>query len=227
MDTHFSNLSFFVPDLLSRRMLDLGSGRGKFLVDIARRGGDVVGYEKSPTYVELSRKRLSDEGLVAEVMQGEGEALPFEDGAFGFINMSEVIEHVTQPEAVLREAFRVLSKGGAMYVSAPSRYSMKDPHYHLYGVNWLPRKYSGAFVGMFGKTKTHNGEAGGQSLEEMHYYTKEQFEALAESIGFEVRDTRVEKIACFGQPKQTAYRTLYSVMHPWYFDAYHFICIKP
>lgn len=187
----------------------------------------MVGYEKSPTYVESARQRLADEGLSAEVIRGEGEDLPFEDATFGFINMSEVIEHVANPEAVLSEAFRVLSHGGSMYVSAPSRYSMRDPHYHLYVVNWLPRSWSNAFIAVFGKTKEHNGEAGGQSLVEMHYYTKEQFVALATSLGFQVRDSRSEKIAQFAPPRRALYRNLYTLIHPWYFDAYHFICTKP
>lgn len=227
MDKHFASLSLFVPDLLSRRILDLGSGRGKFVVDMTRRGAEVLGFEKNPEYVTIAKARLSEEGLSADIVQGEAEALPFADEEFGFINMAELIEHVEDPEAVLKEAYRILKKGGSIYISVPNRFGMKDPHYHLYVVNWLPRSWSGRFIAILGRTKNDSGIAGRQQLSDMHYYTYKQFTEFARSVGFEAKDTRREKISRMSQPKKMILKFFYALMRPWYFDTFHFILKKP
>lgn len=226
MDKHFAGLSLFFPDILSRRILDLGSGRGKFVVDISRRGGAVVGFEKNKEYIAITKTRLAEEGLSAELVEGEAEALPFKDQEFGFINMAELIEHVEDPEAVLKEAYRVLQKGGGVYVSVPNRFGMKDPHYHLYVVNWLPRSWAEGFIALFGRTKDDSGKAGRQKLSAMHYFTHEEFESLTKSLGFTMLDTRKEKIRRFPPLRRMLFTLAYALMRPWYFDTFHFVLKK-
>jgi ubiquinone/menaquinone biosynthesis C-methylase UbiE len=51
--------------------------------------------------------------------------LPFADGAFDHVVMLAVLEHLTDPEKVLVEAFRVLAPGGSLIMTWPS--SMVDP----------------------------------------------------------------------------------------------------
>ena len=51
--------------------------------------------------------------------------LPFEDGEFDHVVMLAVLEHLTEPERVLREALRVIAPGGSLIMTWPS--SMVDP----------------------------------------------------------------------------------------------------
>lgn len=51
--------------------------------------------------------------------------LPFEDGEFDHVVMLAVLEHLTEPERVLREVFRVIAPGGSLIMTWPS--SMVDP----------------------------------------------------------------------------------------------------
>jgi ubiquinone/menaquinone biosynthesis C-methylase UbiE len=51
--------------------------------------------------------------------------LPFEDAQFDHVMMLAVFEHLTQPEAVLREAFRILSPGGSLIMTWPA--ALVDP----------------------------------------------------------------------------------------------------
>jgi|SRR5579859_82064 len=51
--------------------------------------------------------------------------LPFAEGEFDHVVMLAVLEHLTDPENVLREAFRVISSGGSLIMTWPS--SMVDP----------------------------------------------------------------------------------------------------
>lgn len=51
--------------------------------------------------------------------------LPFREGEFDHVVMLAVLEHLTDPEKVLREAFRVIAPGGSLIMTWPS--SMVDP----------------------------------------------------------------------------------------------------
>lgn len=228
--THLENLEQNIPGLIQKKMLDLGSGRGKFLVEVTKRGGDIQGFEKNPEYIEMSHERARAAGVNIRVESGVGEQLPFATGEFEFINMAEVLEHVEDPSAVIGEVFRVLSPGGVLYLSAPSRFGLKDPHFHLYGINWVPRAWSHAIIGLFGchEGKEYDGRAGRQRLDEMHYFTRARIFTFLEESGFEVRDTREVKIqkmlgggllaraGCF------AYRGIGELL----FDTFHLLATK-
>ena len=227
--SHFGNLERHIPDLRSRRILDLGSGKGDFLIDAATHGTRATGIELNRAYIEEARSKARAAGYDdLEIVAGAGETLPFPDASFGFVNLSEVIEHVAEPVSVLRETWRVLVPGGAAYVSVPSRFGLRDPHYHLYFVNWLPRAWADGFVRLFGKEKHDAGEAGHQRLADMHYYTYRAFTRVARAAGFSVQDIRELRIGRALPPflrsvALVVYRTL---ARPAYFDSFHFLLRK-
>ena len=74
-------------------ILDLGCGLG----DLARALGDAGRAWSPPTCrsnATRSRENLGRAGIPAVVVQGEGEHLPFGDGAFDLVALADVIEHV-------------------------------------------------------------------------------------------------------------------------------------
>jgi SAM-dependent methyltransferase len=89
------------------------------------------------------RKRGSD-----ALVQAAGEALPFADGALEVVVLNEVIEHVADDRATLREVARVLTPGGVAVIYAPNRLYPFETHgiyvgkRYVFGniplVNWLP-----------------------------------------------------------------------------------------
>lgn len=93
-------------------VLDLGAGVGDNLSTMAAMG-PAVGLELSAS----AARRASRAGVVAV---GDGARLPFREGAFDRVVCTEVLEHVEDPDAVLKEAARVLGPGGLAFVTSPN-----------------------------------------------------------------------------------------------------------
>jgi ubiquinone/menaquinone biosynthesis C-methylase UbiE len=74
------------------------------------------------------------------------EILPFSEGSFDLVVSNHVIEHVDDQPAHLREAWRVLRAGGAVYLSTPNRYTLNEPHFRLPFLSWLPAGMRDTYV---------------------------------------------------------------------------------
>ncbi len=226
MKTHIDNLILLVPDLLSRHIVDVGSGKGGFLLELARRGTSAVGVEPTPEYVELSTAKGKEQGYAIEVLSGTAEHIPRADASVGFINISEVIEHVEHPEQLLSEIHRVLLVGGKAYLSVPNRFGLRDQHFHMYFINWMPRTWAHALIGLCGRHKDYSGKAGRQSLIAMHYYTYAKIQELCTSNGFSVTDIRIEKIKRNYELLSWILVPLYRIFRTFYWDSFHVLIEK-
>ena len=96
------------------RILDAGCGSGRNMVELARRGR-VSGVELAPQSLEVARRRN-----LGPVLEGSlDEPLPLADGAFDLAVALDVLEHVRDDGAALRELARVLAPGGRLLVTVP------------------------------------------------------------------------------------------------------------
>ena len=107
-----------VTDLLAGfgargRILDLGCGTGGVLQHLQGLG-DAVGLDPAPEAARYCRRRA------LPMVLGSGLELPFADGSFDAVLALDVIEHVPDDVAMLREARRVLRPGGTLVVTVPS-----------------------------------------------------------------------------------------------------------
>lgn len=227
MKTHADYLMDVVPDLQNRFVLDLGSGRGKFLVDLALRKIKSVGLELNQEYIKKSQVLAEEKKVLIHVDQGVGEKLIYPDQSFDFVNMAEVIEHVDSPKQVMSEVYRVLKSGGMVYVSVPNRFGLKDQHFNLYFINWMPRGLAEKVLSFLGRHKDYGGTIGFQRLSEMHYGTFASSVSLFTSCGFLADDMRVIKIKNrFSGVLRVLALTVYFLLRPWYFDSFHFLLKK-
>jgi SAM-dependent methyltransferase len=96
------------------RILDAGCGSGRNMIDLARHG-TVTGIELSPTSVALARERER-----GEVIEGSVLDMPFDDDAFDLTVSLDVIEHLQDDVAALRELRRVTKPGGVLLVTVPA-----------------------------------------------------------------------------------------------------------
>jgi SAM-dependent methyltransferase len=102
-----------------RSILDIGSGPGFFLKRGQERGWDTLGVEPSHQAHEYSTKVLDlnvENGFFNSDMCGR-----LKD--FDVIHMSEVLEHIPNPEDLLELVYNQLSSGGLLCIAVPNDYS--------------------------------------------------------------------------------------------------------
>lgn len=140
----------FAP-LDGRRVLDLGCGLGEYVRAAERRGARALGSDIAVQRLREARRRgaAAQPPSAAGYFAAAGETLPLRDGVLDLIVLNEVIEHVADDGATLREIARVLAPGGVCILYAPNRLYPFETHgiyvrnRYVFGniplVNWLPR----------------------------------------------------------------------------------------
>ncbi|MBZ0217589.1 MAG: class I SAM-dependent methyltransferase, partial [Fimbriimonadaceae bacterium] len=154
--TQFRELERHV-DLTGKRILEIGSGWGCF-VALGRkwRNYDVWGVEPAEnefgTAMKVSHEILRRLDIPQDVVvPGYGENLLFPSESFDVVCSYNVLEHVSDPEAVVDEALRVLKPGGTLHFVVPNFGSWWEGHY---GIPWLPNMRPGlakAYVRLLGR----------------------------------------------------------------------------
>lgn len=92
----------------SSRVLDVATGAGYIAGAAAQRGAEVIGIDFSAAQVRMARERYP----AVRFEQADAEALPFEPDAFDAVVNGFGLCHLPYPDVALREAFRMLKRGG-------------------------------------------------------------------------------------------------------------------
>ncbi len=104
------------------RILDAGCGSGRNMLELARHG-TVTGVELSETSVALARERRAGEVVAGSVLE-----MPFPPDSFDLAVSLDVIEHLQDDLAALRELRRTVAPGGALLVTVPAYPSLWSGH---------------------------------------------------------------------------------------------------
>jgi SAM-dependent methyltransferase len=114
-----NSAAYLLPSL--RRgltLLDVGCGPGTITLDFAQRlgGGLVVGLDREEQPLGEARAAAAAAGVDASFVQGDVYSLPFADGSFDVVHAHQVLQHLVDPIAALREFVRVCKPGGTIAV---------------------------------------------------------------------------------------------------------------
>ena len=158
------------------RVLDLGCGFGRHAFEAARRGASVVALDAGPEEVAQVRGTFAAMIEMGEIpadhpataVQGDALSLPFDDGTFDRVIASEVLEHIPDDSAAMRELARVLRPGGSMAVTVPRcgpevvNWALSDEyhdtpggHVRIYRRSTLERRLSSAGLEPTGHHHAH------------------------------------------------------------------------
>jgi len=155
------------------QVLDLGAGAGivpymNFRGAVAR----VCGVDPSP--------RVHDNPNLDDSEQGFGEAIPYPDASFDVVFSDNVLEHLSDPDAVFREVHRVLKPGGTFVAKTPNR-----RHYVATMARLTPHWFHQFYNSLRGRAR----EDTFPTLYRAN--TPQAIAAIAARTGFRMRDCRV------------------------------------
>ena len=122
------NLISFCQQYAGKRILDYGCATGSYCLKLKRLGFECVGVDINEEYIKIAQQR----NVTAYVVK---DTLPFEDKSFDTVIMFELLEHVQNPEQVLKESKRVALKNILITVpncgefEALKKYGMTYDHF--------------------------------------------------------------------------------------------------
>ncbi|WP_300973654.1 bifunctional 2-polyprenyl-6-hydroxyphenol methylase/3-demethylubiquinol 3-O-methyltransferase UbiG [Sphingomonas sp. LHG3406-1] len=118
IDRHFDTDERTLRPLAGRTALDVGCGAGLLAEPLARMGAQVTGIDAAPELIEAARTHAGQTGLAIRYVAGEVASLP---GKFDLVTALEVVEHVADPAAFVRQLADRLAPGGLLVMSTPNR----------------------------------------------------------------------------------------------------------
>lgn len=107
------------------RVLDVGCGAGALALTLSEAAGfDVVAMDVLGTRIASVRSRRTARNRSAAdgpgLLMADAETLPFREESFDAVVATEVLEHLDEPERLLREVSRVLRPNGRFFMTTPN-----------------------------------------------------------------------------------------------------------
>jgi len=115
-------------------------GQDEKVLDVGCGIGDFLRYRKNTFGVEINEKAVFyclKEGF--NVCKMEADVLPFQSSVFDCVVLDNVLEHIQEPEPILKEINRVLNKKGKVIIGVPGKkgFDRDSDHKIFYDKNRL------------------------------------------------------------------------------------------
>lgn len=118
----------YLNEMTPGRLLEVGCGNGRRLVQMRARGWEVEGQEVDPKAAAHAR---SAHGVTVHL--GPLEDMSFPNDSFDAVIMNHVIEHVHDPVALLAECYRIMKPGGLLVAVTPN---VESYGHKRFGASW-------------------------------------------------------------------------------------------
>ncbi len=176
------------------RFLDVGTNMGLFLRHAIGKGWELFGVEPSPTLSKVAREQFQLNVKTAFLEEAE-----FPSEFFDVVCLTDVFEHIKEPRKLLSEIYRILARGGIIYINVP------NGRFNLFKLR---------LAKLFRRTQDYDLF---DSYEHVVHYTHETLVRMLESCGFHT------KTVCIGLPIQIPVWHLYvgdyyQYPSPWVLD---------
>lgn len=119
------------------RLLDVGTANGYLLEVAAEKGFEVYGTEISSSSLAIAKLKFPD-----RIFAGTLEKQNFEADFFDVVTLTDVFEHLNDPQKTMTEIRRVLKPGGWLFVISPNSDSWTRK---ILGKNWMQYKHEHLF----------------------------------------------------------------------------------
>lgn len=178
-DTRLRKIIDLVGKYPSGKVLDIGCGNGYLLKELKKK------YPERELFgIDVYKTKISGvEIKIGDITKG----LDYSTSSFDTVILGEVIEHVPDPDFLLKEISRVLKKNGILIISTPNLVSWANRIMVLFGIQPLFTETStevnlGRFfriLGQGGKVQGHLRIFTYKSLEEI--LSKEKFKIIGKN----------------------------------------------
>lgn len=159
------------------KVLEIACANGRTAFDLEEMGFNV-------TAIDIDPEAIKESGAIGERMDSDviflvadGRDLPFDDGAFDLVVMNGFLTMLTDHGSrtfAIKEAFRVLNKGGHLYISDFLQTWNSPAYIRRYEAHSKITGEVGTFI------VTENGGPDGEELYRAHHHTEEEMRELTE-----------------------------------------------
>src|SRR5205807_1840429 len=101
-------------------------------------GHKVRALDVNEPLIDLARRRAQGQGLDIAFEVGSATALPWAPASMDVCLLPELLEHVADWQACLREASRILRPGGLLYISTTNVLCPLQEEFNLPAYSWYP-----------------------------------------------------------------------------------------
>lgn len=114
-----------------KRILDVGCGGGILTESLAKLGAEVTGIDMNKAGITVAKLHLHESGTKVEYQHTTAEAHAIErPGYYDIITCLEMLEHVPDPEAIIKACSAMLKPGGHIFFSTINR----NPKAYLFAI---------------------------------------------------------------------------------------------
>lgn len=116
-------------DVQAKRVLDIGCGGGRYMVEYAKRGAaEIVGIDFSRPMLKIAQQYIFNEDVSAQchLICGDFMQTPV-DGLFDIVLAIGVFDYLSNPVIFLRQMATKLAPGGRLFASFPGHSRIREP----------------------------------------------------------------------------------------------------
>lgn len=109
-------------DINNKKILDVGCGGGILSEAMAKQGAQVTGIDLAPQSIEIAKLHLYESNLSIDYQCIEIEAFAsLNSEQYDVITCMEMLEHVPNPELIIKHCYSILKPGGYAFFSTLNR----------------------------------------------------------------------------------------------------------
>jgi len=171
-NTRFTEVAKLMEPV-AEKVLDIGSADGVFSQVILEKtdASSVIGIDVLKTSVNWANKHWKAEKRLSFKV-GNAHKLDFRGNSFDAVFALEVMEHVSEPDKVLKEIYRVLKNGGYAVLLVPSDNKLFQIVWFIWTKFMRGRIWDDCHVQSFnsGNSLAKHGKRAGFKVEKDHYF---------------------------------------------------------
>ncbi len=184
----FANKAKEYVNLKLGSILDLGCGRGEFVLSGLKKGYDVFGIDVQELgirqFEQTAQKYILLEKANSRCIVYDGSYIPFASNTFLAVHSWFVLEHISNVAEVLRELVRVTKIGGVLIIDAQDARTYYEGHANIPWLPFMPKYLIPAWLQAFGCEDKLE-----YLMNSVYSITTPQVVAILETCGCEIIET--------------------------------------